>query len=196
MTGSDIIVTAGDQYLIRAKGFRNGTTPVSFIIRVNGSIDMGSSTSLPYRSMAEGWIEKVITIPSGGTTLSVAVGWNPTATGESFLLNEFEISKLSTTTPEYQYNLKDHLGNVRVTFTSTPETVSDVATMEAANASTEKSKFLRYDNARTVNYYLFDHTNGSSPSTTTGKAQRLNGQGNEIYGLGKSLSVMPGDVIN
>ena len=43
---------------------------------------------------------------------------------------------------------------------------------------------------------MFDHTNGSAPSTVNGAAQRLNGQGNEIYGLARSLSVMPEDGID
>ena len=47
-----------------------------------------------------------------------------------------------------------------------------------------------------VNTSLFDRTNGVAPTTTTGYAQRLNGTANEKYGLAKSLSVMPGDVIN
>jgi RHS repeat-associated protein len=43
---------------------------------------------------------------------------------------------------------------------------------------------------------MFDRTNGGAPSQTLGYAQRLNGSTNEKYGLARSLSVMPGDVIN
>ena len=38
---------------------------------------------------------------------------------------------------EYQYNLKDHLGNVRLTFTTQPNTLSFTATMETENARLE-----------------------------------------------------------
>ena len=94
--------------------------------------------------------------------------------------------------PEYQYHLKDHLGNVRVTFTTVQTTDANTATYEAANANTEQGKFLRYANARRINAAIFDHTNGSSP----GYSERLSASANEIYGLARSISVMPGDTIN
>lgn len=37
--------------------------------------------------------------------------------------------------PEYQYNLKDHLGNVRLTFTTKPDSEENLATLETANAA-------------------------------------------------------------
>ena len=88
--------------------------------------------------------------------------------------------------------MKDHLGNVRLTFTTQQVTVSETATLETANATTEQSQFLRYNNAKRVNSIIFDKTNGA----TTGYAERLNGSANEKYGLAKSISVMPGDIIN
>jgi RHS repeat-associated protein len=94
--------------------------------------------------------------------------------------------------PEYQYHLKDHLGNVRVTFTSKDETDVANGTLEPANAVAEQSKYLRYANAKMVNSSIFDRTNGAA----LGYAQRLNGSANEKYGLARSLSVMPGDVIS
>lgn len=97
---------------------------------------------------------------------------------------------------EYQYHLKDHLGNARVTFTSKDETEANTATLEPANATTEQGKFLRYTTAKMVNSSMFDRTNGSAPSQTLGYAQRLNGSTNEKYGLARSISVMPGDVVN
>jgi RHS repeat-associated protein len=97
--------------------------------------------------------------------------------------------------PEYQYHLKDHLGNVRMTFTTKDEIKESEATYEPANYTSEVSNFLRVDNARKVQSHLFDMTNGAYPSTTPGYAQRLAGTQNEKYGLAKSLSVMPGDTI-
>jgi RHS repeat-associated protein len=93
---------------------------------------------------------------------------------------------------EYQYHLKDHLGNVRLTFTANPETESSTATYEAANVTAEQNKFLRYETARRVYSPLFDKTNSSSP----GYSERLNGTANEKFGLARSLSVMPGDKVN
>lgn len=94
--------------------------------------------------------------------------------------------------PEYQYHLKDHLGNVRLTFTSKVELVAETATLEDANSTTEQSQFLRFVNAKRVKATILDKTNGAS----IGYAERLNGSANEKYGLAKSISVMPGDVVN
>jgi RHS repeat-associated protein len=92
----------------------------------------------------------------------------------------------------YQYHLKDHLGNVRVTFTTKDETETVTATLEAANAATENGQFLRYANAKRINAAIFDKTNGSA----AGYSERLNGSANEKYGLARSISVMAGDVIS
>jgi hypothetical protein len=81
--------------------------------------------------------------------------------------------------PEYQYHLKDHLGNVRLTFTSKDETDNSTATLEPANATAEQAKFLRYASAKMVNSSIFDRTNVAA----LGYAQRLNGSANEKYGL-------------
>lgn len=96
---------------------------------------------------------------------------------------------------EYQYHLKDHLGNVRTTFSAKETTVIKTATLEAVNAGVEQSNFIRLAEARKIQSYLFDRTNGSAPSVATGYAQRLSGSTNEKFGLARSLSVMPGDVI-
>jgi RHS repeat-associated protein len=101
--------------------------------------------------------------------------------------------------PEYQYNLKDHLGNVRVTFTSKDETETATATLEDANAAIERGAFLNYDEAVTLNERMFDHTHhvpGDQGNTTFRSTRLLGGSDPAaVYGLAKSLSVMPGDMI-
>lgn len=195
--GGTIAVQGGEQYLIRAKGYWTGTYPVYLNIRTNG-IDLNwPGATLPNGMTAEAYTEQTITVPIGHTTLQAGVIWNAATNAHEFFLNDFEIIKLaSNATPEYQYNLKDHLGNVRLTFTTKVETDDNIATLETANLPTEQSQFLRIENAKRINSSLFDRTNGSAPTTTTGYAQRLNGSTNEKYGLAKSLSVMPGDTIN
>lgn len=94
--------------------------------------------------------------------------------------------------PEYQYHLKDHLGNVRTTFTTVTTPEVNTATYEDANLVAEMGKFLRMDKARRVNSVLFDRTNGSA----TGYSERLNGTANEKYGLARSISVSAGDVVS
>lgn len=105
-------------------------------------------------------------------------------------INHEEGRVVMTGSPEYQYHLKDHLGNVRTTFTSTPITDNSTATYETANAAVEQGQYVRYANARFVNATLFNHTPGGSYS------ERLSGSAQEKYGLAKSISVMPGDVIS
>jgi RHS repeat-associated protein len=94
-------------------------------------------------------------------------------------------------TPEYQYNLKDHLGNVRLTFTTKTDVQANTATMETANVPTEQGQFLNYTEAIKVNTPIFDRTNVGPTFYST----RLTGKTAERIGLAKSLSVMPGDKI-
>jgi len=95
---------------------------------------------------------------------------------------------------EYQYHLKDHLGNVRATFKTEQETDNYLATLEndAATKSYESTYFSRYGEVTRINADIFDHTDAGTSKTYS---MRLNGAGNEIYGLAKSLEVKPGDVV-
>ncbi|MEJ7645920.1 MAG: fibronectin type III domain-containing protein [Chryseolinea sp.] len=88
---------------------------------------------------------------------------------------------------EYQYYVKDHLGNVRVTFTAKTQTATSYTTnFEAAT----DANFQNYTNPT---FDLVDHTD---PGTTYQKVQSLNGGANGRVGLAKSLAVMPGDQIS
>ncbi|MFN9862285.1 MAG: hypothetical protein ACK55U_02640 [Bacteroidota bacterium] len=202
ITFTTLNVTAGERYVVRVKGYRDkGTSatsnPVFLSIKANG-VDQGwPGATLANTVATEAWTEQSVVVPAGATTLAIGMGWNTTVTaGEVFFMNDVEVTKIAATAPEYQYTLKDHLGNVRVTFTSKDETEANTATLEPTNATTEQGKFLRYTTAKMVNSSMFDRTNGSAPSQTLGYAQRLNGSTNEKYGLARSISVMPGDVIN
>jgi RHS repeat-associated protein len=85
---------------------------------------------------------------------------------------------------EYQYHLKDHLGNVRLTFTT-----------KAQAAATYSTDFETASNTNFLNYTrhtfdLVDHTDAGAVYQNT---QRLTG--NSRVGLAKTFSVMPGDKI-
>jgi hypothetical protein len=123
--------------------------------------------------------------------------YETTGAGSASLMfiNHEEGRIIPGSTPEYQYHIKDHLGNVRLTFSTKVQAEAPLATLEPSNEAHETANFLRVENARKVQYHAFDHTNGNSPTTATGYAQRLSGGTNEKYGLGRSLSVMPGDKI-
>lgn len=89
---------------------------------------------------------------------------------------------------EYQYHLKDHLGNVRVTFTAkTQATVNHTTNFEAATNS-------NFQNYNSMTFDLVDHTDAAG--TVYQKVQKLNGGVNNRVGLAKSIAVMPGDVVS
>lgn len=91
---------------------------------------------------------------------------------------------------EYQYFLKDHLGNVRVAFTAKAQT-PDVytATLEDNTQTSEQANFHNYSRS---NFDLYDHTDAG---TTYTYSQLLNGGLNSQIGLSRSFPVMAGDTI-
>ena len=92
---------------------------------------------------------------------------------------------------EYQYHLKDHLGNVRVTFTTANReelTNTYLATMENAYADLEASNFDGLETRQSDTE--FNHTPGGSASA------RLNVYEQRIMGPSMSLEVMAGDKID
>jgi len=122
-----------------------------------------------------------------------------TALGDTlkFINHEEGRVVMTGTAPEYQYHLKDHLGNVRTTFTTQRAVDNSIGTFEAANYNTEQSLFLRYDDARVINSTLFDHTYyHQTPPTAGAFSERLSGSANEKTGIARSISVMPGDTVN
>jgi RHS repeat-associated protein len=88
---------------------------------------------------------------------------------------------------EYQYFMKDHLGNVRVTFTTKPA----ATTTYGANFETSTNKnFQNYD--RTA-LDLVDHTDAG---TAKKWVHWLAGGPRRRVGISKSLDVMPGDKVS
>lgn len=199
--GGVIPVAGGQRYKIRVKGYNeiaSGTaSPAYILVKADGNDLDWPGAKLPVKastaSPTEAWIEQIVTVPAAATTLQIGVVWNTVVAGENIYLNEVEVTRLDTKAPEYQYFMKDHLGNVRLTFTTVDEIDNGTATMETSNANAERGKFLYYDEAVIVDHTLFDHTNVGPTFYST----RLTGANtNAVYGLAKSLSVMPGDVIN
>lgn len=192
--GGEIVVQSGQRIKIRIKGYSQaaGSTASQAWLRytVNGA-EQTAKALIPSGSTNEAWVELKVTMPSGANTLTVGAGWDSSSDGDALHLNELEVTLLEERDPEYQYYLKDHLGNVRLTYTTRNEYEDAVATVESAREDQERSEFLRYDMIRKIKSPLFDHTNDPDD----GYAVRLNGTDDERMGLAKTLSVMPGDVI-
>ena len=85
---------------------------------------------------------------------------------------------------EYQYHIKDHLGNVRVTFTTKAQTTT------TSTADFEAATNAAFTNYNRTGFDLVDHTDAG---TTKTYVQWL--QGGSRTGVAKSLSVMPGDQV-
>jgi RHS repeat-associated protein len=111
-----------------------------------------------------------------------------------FILHDEGRINMATATPAYEYFLKDHLGNVRTSFTSAPQTETHTATMEAEDTE-EDQVFIKFGNTRVPTIEVINHT----PLAQTGptpEVVRLNGHYQVNEGPGQSIAVMPGDKIH
>jgi RHS repeat-associated protein len=91
---------------------------------------------------------------------------------------------------EYQYHLKDHLGNVRVTFSEKTTTTEYKATLETVTQTEEQSTFSNYSRSGINAPVAYNHTTGG------GYSQLLHGGFNSQVGLAKSFEVSAGDVFD
>jgi RHS repeat-associated protein len=195
--GGQFPVTAGDTYKIRVKGYLTSSAGVYLFAKTNlGSIlwENGSwkGGALASSAGTEAWTEETITIPASATYLETGIRWGTSLNGDKFFVNEIEVIKLSTNAaPEYQYYMKDHLGNVRLTFTSAPETETVTTDLEPAKANEDQSEFENYN---PNSYPLFDHTDPQAD--VYNYAQLLTGGNSSQIALTRTLSVMPGDRIS
>ncbi len=88
---------------------------------------------------------------------------------------------------EYQFYHKDHLGNIRMTFTAPKAAVDYIATMEPANATNEEALFSNIASTR--------HPDAVFAANGTNSAL-LNGNQSTHVGPAKSLQVGKGDVLD
>jgi RHS repeat-associated protein len=106
-------------------------------------------------------------------------------------INEVMLHKMDW---EYQYFLKDHLGNNRVVFSERTTASEYKATFETGTQAAEQAAFENYGNRS--NFNLFDHTDAGTTAVTYTYSQLLNGGNNSQAGLAKSFEVQAGDVFD
>ena len=94
---------------------------------------------------------------------------------------------------EYEYFLKDHLGNTRLTFGHLHESEAFVATMEDSEATREENEF---ENIASTRFTGYNHTPVSPSIISPVRSAWLNGSmpGREV-GPAKSLAVTQGDKV-
>jgi RHS repeat-associated protein len=122
---SPMPVTAGETYLIKAKGYSQSTAPVGFDIKGNGTqslASVGIGAELPIGAGAEGWVTQTITVPGGVFMLNINLAWASPALNEVFFINEFEIVKqtIDYTNRAATYYSYDIHGNVKSLLQNVP----------------------------------------------------------------------------
>ncbi|TRX50969.1 RHS repeat-associated core domain-containing protein [Fulvivirga sp. M361] len=95
-----------------------------------------------------------------------------------------------TEAPDYQYYLKDHLGNTRVTFTTKPKSI----TFKTNYEGTPDDDQSLFEDVTTVSNDIFDHTD--ELGTTYTHAQLLNGTEGSRVGSVIAIPVGMGDTLN
>ena len=186
--GGPVVVKKGERYHIRVKGFR-ATNPVHLWVKLNNQDLVWKGIALPEGFLASAVVEQSIVIPEDGVMDASLVWDTAMENGESFYVSEFQVTRSAPQSPEYQYHLKDHLGNVRLTYTTKTTTNTFTAGFEDAAQATEANNFSNYPSGGQIN------TQSTNARTGT-NSQLLNGGYSGQIGVAKSFSVMPGDVVS
>ncbi|MEM9680870.1 MAG: RHS repeat-associated core domain-containing protein, partial [Bacteroidota bacterium] len=96
---------------------------------------------------------------------------------------------------EYQYHLKDHLGNTRVTFTTNPKTIDFTLNYESNIADPDdEALFYKVDNIIANNFLDYNHLDEQTGDHV--KVQLLNGSENGSVGSVLTIPVGAGDKIS
>jgi RHS repeat-associated protein len=188
LTDKPIAVAAGERYIFRAKGYCSALA--NLYVQGNNTTDvLWIGAPLPSAAVNESWVESIFVIPTGITQITAGILFSNSATATSasnFLVNEVELIKQTTVAPEYQYNIKDHLGNVRLSFTTKTTIETYSASFETSSQSSESSNFSNYPAGGYINIQATNAHNGTN-------SEYLNGGYNGQVGITKSFAVMPGD---
>jgi RHS repeat-associated protein len=92
----------------------------------------------------------------------------------------------------YQYHIKDHLGNVRTTFTTQPDSVQFTINFE--ELGNDDMNFAQVNPSSIISNDIFDHTDATG--TVYSQAQMLNGTDSLRIGAVIAISIGKGDTLN
>ena len=96
---------------------------------------------------------------------------------------------------EYQYHLKDHLGNTRVTFTTKPKTFDFTLNYEGSTVDSDDADMFEELN-NIIPADVHDYVDAANESFNHDKVQALNGSTNGVIGSVLTIPVGKGDKIN
>ena len=88
----------------------------------------------------------------------------------------------------YHFDLKDHLGNIRTTFSSQMSTTIAIATMEEGNAEQEEALFENLDRHPSVMH-------NTTPGAESNQVAALNAMVGKLIGPARSMRVQPGEKV-
>ncbi len=100
------------------KGYNTSTTPAYLLVQRNGADYIWLGPEIPFGSSQEMFVEVNFVVPAGTTSLAFGArfsGSNAAVANDKIFINQCQVIKLDAVSAEYQYNLKDHLGNSRLT---------------------------------------------------------------------------------
>jgi RHS repeat-associated protein len=193
-------VTAGESYTFSLKGYTSTDKVARIYITTNLGAHIWSGATMPQSSGQEAWISETFTIPAGATWVKVGVLWPSANVGSEIYINDVSLIQNDLTTHDYtyQYHLKDHLGNTRVTFTTKPDTFNFTLNYEEDPNnpddfdSSVPDSLRMFKNVQIASIKDFNRTVGSSGYD---KSQVLRSSPNSQVGSVLAIPVGQGDKI-
>lgn len=172
-----VSVMPGRKYTLKVKGYSPNAAPVGLYVSGGGYVPVDvlwPGPQLPQGLSNEAWTEVTFAVPMTVNKIRVGANWKSAVqSGNQFYINNMELYEyngeygnavFSPIGYTYEYHLKDHLGNVRTTFTTKSNKEVSRATFESENNSWEHSQFTHYSEAVKVSSPLFDHTDEANGS--------------------------------
>ncbi len=160
-------------------------------------VSFGSSKSITYTYDAAGIkLSKVVNDNGSLTTTDYAGGFIYENNAlQHFAHEEGRVRTNNAGSLVFDYFIKDHLGNTRMTLTEEQSSTIYLATMESEYSAFEESLFINLAATRDSTVALANYT--QDISTQEDKTARLNGNiASRRVGPAKLIAVSPGDSIN